>query len=238
MRRKKVCWMAVAGVAAATMMVIAVSAVEPSPSVTVLRQAVFCPPFKGPAELAGLYHAQLVAMLQEAEGVEYLEGLRMRLRAPEFSYRIQGEVIVDEEGQAFVTVTLIDTARKEQIASYVAPVSTEPATLEAWKHTLKRDIQRRASKLPFECRIRRKMGQNSYSLDRGLGSGLQPGMVLHVALDEEPLFSQATGEIIGRDSPRAVGQIQVFRVMERTAYARPLDGAQLPRSGKLYARTF
>ncbi|MDD2241068.1 MAG: hypothetical protein PHO14_07620 [Kiritimatiellae bacterium] len=238
MRRKGVSWIAAAGVAAAVMMVVASSAAEPSPSVAVLRQAVFCPPFKGPAELAELYHSHLVAMLQKAENVEYLEGLRMRLRAPEFSYRIEGEVVVDEEEQAFVTVVLIDTARKEQIASYVAPASSEPSTLEAWKRTLQQEIQRRASKLPFECRIRRKMGQNSYSLDRGLGSGLQPGMVLHVALDEEPLLSPVTGEVVGRDSPRAVGQIKVFRVMERTAYARPLGGTQLPRSRKLYARTF
>lgn len=238
MRRKAFCWMAAAGVATAWMMVTAVAAIEPVPSTAVLRQAVFCPPFKGPAEFAGLYHAQLVGMLQEAEGVEYLEGLRMRIQAPEFSYRIQGEVVVDEQDQAFVTVTLTDTARKEQIASYVAPASTEPATLETWKRTLQRDIQRRTSKLPFECRIQRKMGQNSYSLDRGLGSGLEPGMVLNVALDEEPLLSPSTGEVIGRDSPRAVGQIKVFRVMDRTAYARPLEGVQLPRSGKLYARTF
>ena len=238
MKRRGFRWMAAACAAAACWIAPGAPADEPAPATDALRHAVFCPPFQGPAELAGPYHAALVAMLQQAEGVEYMEGLRMRIRAPEFSYRIQGEIMEDEDGRAFVAVTLTDTARKEQIASYVAPASTDPASLAAWKQTLERDIQRRASKLPFECRIRRQMGQNSYTLDRGLGSGLQPGMVLHVALDEEPLISPVTGEAIGRDSPRAVGQIQVFRVMERAAYARPLPGVQLPRSGKLYARTF
>ncbi|NLB64857.1 MAG: hypothetical protein GX803_00075 [Lentisphaerae bacterium] len=237
---RKLAWAGVVCALAATLAAapsFAESPATPSPA-GALRHAVFCPPFKGPAELAGLYHATLVGMLQEAAGVEYMEGLRMRLRAPEFSYRIQGEIIEDAEGRAYVAVTLTDATRKEQIASYVAPASTEPGTLAAWKRTLQRDIQRRATKLPFECRIRRQMKQSSYTLDRGLGSGLLPGMILHVALDEEALISPVTGEIIGRDSPQAVGQIQVFRVMEHSAYARPLPGVQLPRAGKLYARTF
>ena len=70
-------------------------------------------------------------MLQQADGVEYMEGLRMRIRAPDFSYRIQGEIMEDEDGRTFVAVTLTDAARKEQIASYVAPASTDPASLAA-----------------------------------------------------------------------------------------------------------
>ena len=75
-------------------------------------------------------------------------------------------------------------------------------------------------------------------MDRGLGSGLAPGMVLYVSVDEETLISPATGEIIGRDSPRAVGQIQIFRVMEDAAYARPVAGTKLPRFSKLHAKSF
>ena len=86
--------------------------------------------------------------------------------------------------------------------------------------------------------VRRQQGQESVSLDRGLNSGLQPGMLLYVSMDEEPLLSPVTGEIVGRDSPRAAGQIEVFRVMENTAYARPADGTKLPRFSRLYARTF
>jgi hypothetical protein len=99
-----------------------------------------------------------------------------------------GEIVENEDGQVFVTVSLVDAARKEQIASHVAPAS-EKASIAAWKKTIQKDMQRRASKLPFECRIRRKAGQSSYSLDRGLGSGLQPGMVLYVSVDEEMLIS-------------------------------------------------
>ena len=238
MKRRGFRWMAAACAAAACWMAPGAPAEEPAPATDALRHAVFCPPFQGPAELAGPYHAALVALLQQADGVEYMEGLRMRIRAPDFSYRIQGAIMEDEDGRTSVAVTLKAAARKEQIASDAAPASHATHSMAAWEQTLERDIQRRASKLPFECRIRRQMGQNSYPLDRGLGSGLQPGMVLHVALDEEPLISPVTGEVIGRDSPRAVGQIRVFRVMERAAYARPLPGVQLPRSGKLYARTF
>ncbi len=63
-------------------------------------------------------------------------------------------------------------------------------------------------------------------------------MVLDVSLEEEPLMSPITGEIIGRDSPRAVGQIQIFRVMDNTAYARPVLDTKIPRFSKLYAREF
>ena len=63
-------------------------------------------------------------------------------------------------------------------------------------------------------------------------------MVLYVSEDEEPLMSPTTGEVIGRDSPRAAGQIQVFRVMDDSAYARPVLDAKLPRFSKLYARSF
>jgi hypothetical protein len=133
---------------------------------------------------------------------------------------------------------LMDGARREQIASLVAPASTNNQTMAAWRRTVRESMERRVGKLPFECRVRRKTGQRSYSLDRGLGSGLEPGMVLFVAIDEEPILSQYTGEIIGRESSRPVGQIEVFRVMEHTAYARPVSGTTLPRSASLFARTF
>jgi hypothetical protein len=206
--------------------------------VVLLRHAVACPPFKGEAALASLYQAEMVKMLRSTEGVEYLEGPHALRNAPEFIYRVDGAIVTNEEGQAFVTVTLTDDARKERIASLVAPASADPAAIEAWKRTIQTDMTRRALKLPFECRVRRQAGQESVSLDRGLDSGLQPGMVLYVSMEEEPLISPATGEIIGRDSPRAVGQIQIFRVMENTAYARPVLDTKLPLFARLYARTF
>ena len=204
-----------------------------------LRHAVACPPFKGPPELASRYHAELVRILRETDGVEYLEGSRaLARRAPEFSFRVQGQVVESEEGGAFVTVALVDMARKEQIASLVAPASDDPEALAAWRRTIQDSIRRRAERLPFECRIRRQQGQNSFSLDRGLGAGLRPGMVLLVATDEEKLLSPFTGEVVGRDVSRAIGQIEIFRVMENSAYARPAAGTKLPRTSNLYARTF
>lgn len=220
--------------------VVAVGQTEiPVSSSNVLRHAVACPPFKGNPELAQLYHAEMVQMLKANDAIEYLEGPRATGReAPEFIFRINGEIVANEDGQFFVTLSVVDEARKEQIASYVAPASQEKSILSAWKKTIQADVARRAAKLPFECRIRRQQGQESVSLDRGLGAGLQPGMLLYASMDEEPLISPVTGEMIGRDSPRAAGQIQIFRVMEDTAYARPVLDVKLPRFSKLYARSF
>lgn len=210
---------------------------EPPP--VVLKHAVVCPPFKGDPAIATVYRDEMVKLLKAAEGVEYLEGVRaLARRTPEFTFRINGSVVTNEEGKPFVLVAVVDEARQEQIASHIAPASTEPAVVSAWIRTIQADIKRRASKLPFECRVTRRTGQESVSLDRGLNAGLEPGMVLYVSADEETLISPNTGEIIGRDSPRAVGQIQIFRVMEDSAYARPVAGTKLPRFTKLFARSF
>jgi hypothetical protein len=216
------------------------SAAEPAAAEpVVLCHAVACPPFQGDPAIASVYTEAMVQMLKSTKGIEFLEGARASARhAPEFTYRVGGAIVTNENGQAFVTVTLTDDARKERIASHVAPASADPAALEAWKRTIQADMARRALKLPFECRVHRKVGQSSISLDRGLASGLQPGMVLYVSMDEEPLISPVTGEIVGRDSPRAVGQIQIFRVMENTSYARPVLETKLPLFADLYARSF
>ena len=232
-------WLWAVGVWACGLVAGGAVAAEPAPALApapiVLKHAVVCPPFKGDPAIASIYHAEMVKMLKSASGVEYFEGAR---RLPEFSDRINGSIVTNEDGQFFVLVTLADEARKEQIASHVAPASLDPAIIAGWSRTIQADIDRRASKLPFECRVDRQQGQESVSLDRGLGSGLQPGMVLYVSMDEEPLLSPVTGEIIGRDSPRAAGQIQIFRVMEDAAYARPVMDTKLPRFSKLYARSF
>ena len=210
-------------------------AAEAAPAAPTLNHAVVCPPFKGDTVVAGLYHAEMVRMLKSTPGIEYFDGARP---LPEFTFRVNGEVETNEEGQVFVRVTVLDAARKEQIASHVAPASLDPDLIAGWSRTLQTDMTRRASKLPFECRVSRQRGQESVSLDRGLGAGLEPGMVLYVSADEEPLISPATGEIVGRDSPRAVCQIQIFRVMDDAAYARPTLDSKLPRFENLFGRSF
>lgn len=226
-------------VAGCALWALAVGAAAVEPAAVVLRHAVACPPFKGDSPLAAVYHAEMVKMLKATPEIEYFEGVRALVRrAPEFTFRVNGSIVVNEDGLPFVVVTLTDDARKEQIASHVAPASADLDGLAAWRKTIQEDMARRASKLPFECRIRRQQGQESVSLDRGLGSGLEPGMVLYVSADEESLISPSTGEVVGRDSPRAAGQIEVFRVMENNAYARPVEGTQLPRTSRLYAKAF
>ena len=210
-------------------------AAEAAPAAPTLNHAVVCPPFKGDTVVAGLYHAEMVRMLKSTPGIEYFDGARP---LPEVTFRVNGEVETNEEGQVFVRVTVLDAARKEQIASHVAPASLDPDLIAGWSRTIQTDMTRRASKLPFECRVSRQRGQESVSLDRGLGAGLEPGMVLYVSADEEPLISPATGEIVGRDSPRAVCQIQIFRVMDDAAYARPTLDSKLPRFENLFGRSF
>ncbi|HAL92347.1 MAG TPA: hypothetical protein DCM68_04905 [Verrucomicrobia bacterium] len=218
---------------------VAAAAAPAEAAPAMLKHAVVCPPFKGDPAIALIYHAEVVKILKSEAGVEYLEGARaLARRAPVFTYRVNGSIVTNEEARLFVLVTLTDEARKEQIASHVAPASTDPATVAGWVRTMQASLERRASRQPFECRVRRRTGQESVSLDRGLGSGLQPGMVLYLAADEEPLLSPVTGEVIGLDSPRALGQIEVFRVMEDSAYARPVPGTKLPRASRLHARTF
>lgn len=214
-----------------------VSAQEPA--APLLRHAVACPPFQGEPKLAALYHGEMVQMLNSAPGIDFLAGPRAAGRqAPEFAFLVKGSVETNAEGQPFVMVVLLDRARDERLASYVAPASADPAVLGAWKRTIETDIARRAAKLPFECRVHQHRGQSSVSLDRGLDAGLLLGMVLLVSLDEEPLISPLTGEIVGRDSPRAAGQIEVFRVKDHSAYARPVPGTKLPRAARIYARNF
>lgn len=210
---------------------------EPAPPA--LRQAMVCPSFKGDPVLASIYHDEMVKMLKAIPGIEFLEGRRaLAQHAPEFIFRVNGSIVTNEDGQLFVVVALEDGARKEQIASHIAPASTNAAAIAAWNRTIQADMARRASRLPFECRIRRQQGQESVTLDRGLDSGLQPGMLLYVSVDEEPLLSPITGEVIGRDAPRAVGQVEVFRVKKNTAYARPVGETKLPRVSRLFARSF
>ncbi len=204
-----------------------------------LRHAVTCPPFKGDSELAARYHEAMLDMLRESPGVEYIDpaGFLSR-RPPEFSYRVNGSVQVDEDGQAFVMVSLVDSARKEPMASHVSPASTDPEVIGAWKRMIQANIKQRVSRLPFEYRMRRQRGQNSYTLDRGLNAGLVPGMILHVSRDDVVLLSPMTGEMVGRETLRPVGQVEIFRVLDDTAYARPVAGSRPLPSGRLYAWTF
>lgn len=205
-----------------------------------LKHAVVCPPFKGDPELASLYHDEMVEMLKNSDRVEYLEGVKaLARRAPKYTYRVLGAVETSEEGEPSIVITLMDNARKERVASHLASASKKKSDLKSWKRAMKAAIERRTSKQPFECRVvRRRRGQSSVSLDRGLDSGLQPGMILDLAPEEEDLISPVTGELVGRDSSRAVGQIKVFRVMSTTAYARPVEGTRIPAKKTLCARSF
>ena len=205
-----------------------------------LRHAVACPPFTGLEPYAQLCHEKVVAMLkQAATEIEFLEGTAASAKkAPKFTYRLYGEVCEGRDGTPEVTVTLVDAARQEEIASYTAPISDASADLSAWISVVRADMRRRVRKMPFECSVEAEKGRTTLTLDRGRSSGLQPGMVFYISGMEEEILDHNTGEVIGRDSPRAYGKIVVFRVNALNAYARPTEGTELPKRGQFFAHAF
>ena len=135
-------------------------------------------------------------------------------------------------------MSLVDGYRNEVIATQRTAASTNAASLEGWCKVLRKDMERRTAHLPFECAAEAQAGQDSLTLDRGLDAGLEPRMVLYISGPEEELLDPGTGEVVGRDAPRAYGRIVVFRVTARTAYARPLPGTKVPKRGVLAVRSF
>lgn len=199
-----------------------------------LRHAVTCPPFAGDEPLAGRYHDAVAGLLKESDGVEYFEGRAATGRgAPKFMYRVEGEVRGGE-----VSIWLVDGYRNEVIASHKGPATSNHRELSAWCERVRADMARRVSRVPFECRVEAVEGRNALVLDRGLGSGLEPRTTLYVSGEEEVLIDPRTGEEVGRDAPRACGQVTVYRVNSRNAYARPTPGTELPKRGTLVGRSF
>lgn len=218
----------------ATAAATAANAAAERPSPSNLRHAVVCPPFSGEEPAAHVYRDLIAGLLQADPRVEYLDGAAATAkRAPQFTYHVRGDV---KDG--VLRLALVDVSRREVIATHATPVTADPQKLAAWGERFRQDVARRVARMPFECRVEAQAGQESLTLDRGLGSGLEPRMVLYVSGPEEELLDPRTGETVGRDAPRAYGQIVVFRVNARTAYARPLPGTVLPRSGELIARSF
>ncbi len=204
-----------------------------------LRHAVACPPFQGPADVAALYRDEIIRLLNSNPRVEFLEGSKaLAKNAPAFIYHLTGQVAPGPDGELAVTVRLVDVARKETIAAFSAPASTNRADLAKWCRSVRRDMERRARAIPFECAVQQHADSPNLTLDRGLAAGLQPGMVLYVLRRETPILSHATGQEIGRDTPRALGQIKIYRVVDNAAYARPHPGTVIPKNRKIYAREF
>jgi len=212
---------------------------EPAEPVSLqdLRHAVACPPFTGLEPYAQLCHEKVVAMIKQASTeIEFLEGTAASAKkAPKFTYRLYGDVREGRDGTPEVTVSLVDEARHEEVASYTAPISDASADLSAWISVVRTDMRRRVRKMPFECAVEAEAGRATLTLDRGLSSGLQPGMVFYISGMEEEILDHNTGEVIGRDSPRAYGKIVVFRVNKGNAYARPVEGTALPKRGQFFA---
>jgi hypothetical protein len=215
----------------------ALVAAEPPPSLADLRHAVLCPPFTGEEPLARLYHDTIVKLLKESHNVCVLEASSLK-KPPVFHYRVDGSVSLRPDGSPTVTVRLVDVARGDVLADYSAPASADKSRLAAWCRVVRKDIKRRVRHIPFECDAHRQLGQDSLTLDRGADAGLLPNMILYISERSEPILDHNTGKIIGRDTPRTFGQVKVFRVLDRTAYVRPVPGTAIPRRAKLFVRSF
>lgn len=210
---------------------------DPPPPLIHLRHAVICPPFTGEEPLARLYHDTIVKLLKESHNVCFLDSATLK-KPPVFLYRVDGSVTLLPDGSPSVSVRLVDVARGDVLADYSAPASADKSRLAAWCRVVRNDLKRRVRHIPFECDAHRQFGQDSFTLDRGADAGLLPNMVLYVSERSEPLIDHATGRVIGHDAPRTFGQVKVFRVLDRTAYVRPLPGTSIPRRAKLFVRSF
>ncbi len=212
-------------------------AAEPPPTLIHLRHAVLCPPFTGEEPLAHLYHDALVRLLKEFHNICLLDSAAAK-KAPVFLYRVDGSVSLLPDGSPVVSVRLVDVARGDVLADYTAPASADKSRLAAWCRVVRNDLKRRVRHIPFECNAHRKFGQDSLTLDRGADAGILPRMVFYLSEMGEPILDHNTGKTIGRDTPRTIGQVVVFRVTDRNAYVRPVPGTALPRRGKLFVRSF
>ena len=75
-------WWAVVGLACVWAAAGAWAAEAGKAPAAILKHAVICPPFKGDAAIAAIYHAEMTKMLKAAPTIEYFEGAR---RMPAFS---------------------------------------------------------------------------------------------------------------------------------------------------------
>ena len=179
----------------------------------------------------------IVKLLKESHNVCFFDTAATK-KVPVFHYRVDGSVSLRPDGSPVVTVRLVDVARGDVLADYSAPASADKSRLAAWCRVVRKDLKRRVRHIPFECDAHRKFGQDSITLDRGADAGLLPRMVLYVSERSEPIIDHATGKVVGHDTPRTFGQVVVFRVLDRTAYVRPLPGTAIPRRAKLFVRSF
>jgi hypothetical protein len=203
----------------------------PSP----LRHAITVPAFKGESDRATAYRDALLQRLRECPRVELIPYSR-RVR-PVYTYRVDGRIL-GEGKEAKIEIKVTDLAREEVLFTSVLPAATAE-DLAAWEDTASANIARASAVMPFECAVTPpKKGTASYVIDRGLAAGIYPGLVLDIAVEEDPLIDPDTGDVIGRHSKRSFGKIQIFRVGDQSSYGRSI-GEPFPESAaRFVAREF
>jgi len=203
----------------------------PSP----LRHAITVPAFKGESDRATAYRDALLERLRSCPRIELIPYSR-RTR-PVYTYRVDGKIL-GEGKEAQVEIKVVDLARDETLFTTVLPAETA-ADLAAWEEAASENIARATAVMPFECAVNPpRKGNVSYVIDRGLAAGIYPGLVLNIAVEEDPLLDPETGEIIGRHSRRSFGQVQIFRVGEQSSYGRSIGNPFPEDAERFVAREF
>ena len=203
----------------------------PSP----LRHAITVPAFKGESERATAYRDALLQRLRDCPRVELIPYSR-RVR-PVYTYRIDGR-ISGEGKEAKIEIKVTDLARDEVLFTSVMPAAGAE-DLAAWEDAASENIARASAVMPFECAVTPpKKGTASYVIDRGLAAGIYPGLVLDIAVEEDPLLDPDTGDVIGRHSKRSFGKIQIFRVGDQSSYGRSIGEPFPENAARFVAREF
>ena len=156
---------------------------------------------------------------------------------PVYTYRVDGRIL-GEGKDAKIEIKVTDLAREEVLFNSVLPAATAD-DFAAWEESAGANIARASAVMPFECAVTPpRKGNTSYVIDRGLAAGIYPGLVLDIAVEEDPLIDPDSGEIIGRHSKRSFGKVQIFRVGEQSSYARSVGEAFPETAARFVAREF
>lgn len=224
-----------AAIAAACLLAAPAARAQAGTAPSPLRHAITVPAFKGESDRATAYRDALLQRLRDCPRVELIPYSR-RVR-PVYTYRVDGRIL-GEGKEAKVEIKITDLARDEELFTVVHPAGTAE-DLATWEDAASANIARATAVMPFECAVTPpRKGNTSYVIDRGLAAGIYPGLVLDIAVEEDPLIDPDSGETIGRHSKRSFGKVQIFRVGEQSSYARSVGEAFPETAARFVAREF
>lgn len=87
------------------------------------------------------------------------------------------------------------------------------------------------SVLPVEGSVVTVTEDGEVVVNRGAQFGVQPGQTMEMRVEGPLLIDPETGEMLGRQTGRAIGLLRVTRVEERVAYCEVVEGEPRPERG-------